>query len=148
MHQPKNTLGSNEMTVQKKRGRPAGSKNKPTEAKFFRKDKDGNKVEFIPEAANVSKEVATKILAGRKKRVLQPKVTVMSVRREWEQKYHELAKGFEGLAKDHMELAKRADEHFDNERHYAQLAEDRLVEIHRHQGVIIYLENKLGTPNH
>jgi len=88
----------------------------------------------------VQKKPAAKKSVERK-RVLQPKVTVLSVRREWEQKYEELSNRYAELARAHMELAERADQ---REKHYAQLAEDRLVEIHRHQGVIIYLENQLG----
>lgn len=79
-----------------------------------------------------------------RKRVLQPKVTVLSVRREWEQKYEELSNRYAELARAHMDLAKRADDHRDAEQHYAQLAETRYVEINRCQGVIIYLENKIG----
>ena len=91
----------------------------------------------------VQKKPAAKKSVERK-RVLQPKVTVLSVRREWEQKYEELSNRYAELARAHMELAERADQHHADEKHYAQLAEDRLVEIHRHQGVIVYLENKLG----
>jgi len=98
------------MAVIKKRGRPAGSKNKPAEHK----------------------------------RVLQPKVTVLSVRREWEQKYKELADKYAALAQAHIDLAQRADQHYAAEQALLKTANDRLVEIHRHQGVIIYLENKLG----
>lgn len=81
--------------------------------------------------------------AGSKNRVLQPKVTVLSVRREWEKKYAELKDAFDQLAQAHIELAGRADLHFADSKLFKNLAENRLVELHRHQGVIIYLENKL-----
>ena len=82
---------------------------------------------------------------------LKPKVTIASVRRQWQTKYNELNERYERLCNAHMELARAADKHCDESNQLEailekqnKLAFDRLVETHRLQGIILYLEGKLN----
>ena len=82
---------------------------------------------------------------------LKPKVTVASVRRQWQLKYAILNEKYEILCKNHRLLAAAADDHrvaqeyFRNESLEKQeLATERLIEIHQKQGVINYLEGRLN----
>lgn len=82
---------------------------------------------------------------------LKPKVTVASVKRKWEEKYNELNAKYEDLCQAHIDMARAADEHSNAEAalqkcldRQNELAYTRLVEIHRLQGIVIYLENKLN----
>lgn len=79
-----------------------------------------------------------------KPRKLQPKVTVAGVKRKWEEQYSELDTKYGNLCLAHLELAKKADEHHNAEVKLRELAEDRLILCHKMQGVIEYLEMKLG----
>lgn len=49
-------------------------------------------------------------------RVLQPKVTVASVKRKWEEKYMALSKQYDYLADRLIEMAKNADKHYNREK--------------------------------
>ena len=82
---------------------------------------------------------------------LKPKVTIASVRRQWQTKYNELNERYERLCKAHMELARAADQHCDESNRLEKILEkqnelafNRLVETHRLQGIILYLESKLN----
>lgn len=78
-----------------------------------------------------------------KKRVLQPKVTVASVKREWEEKYAALNRRYEELCKAHLDLAKIADTHYANFEDAQKIAVESLAECLRKEGVISYLDKKL-----
>lgn len=87
-----------------------------------------------------------------KKRVLQPKVTVASVKRQWEEKYAELSERYDSLCQAHVDLASRADWHRNNEESVRQELEEAqritiesLANSLRQEGVIAYLEKKLAT---
>lgn len=87
-------------------------------------------------------------------KALKPKVTVASVKRQWEKKYADLNAKYENLCKNHRLLARAADDHRIAQEHFRKemerlqdLATDRLIRNHQLQGVIIYLEGKNGTDN-
>lgn len=80
---------------------------------------------------------------------LKPKVTVASVKRQWETKYAALNKQYDLLAVKHIEMAKHADEHRNAQQalerlvdDYRSLATERLVRIQRLLGVIAYLDGE------
>lgn len=84
------------------------------------------------------------------KRVLKPKVTVASVKRKWEEKYAELSIKYDALAEAHLDLARRADRHFEDATTLQKLLDSqnelsfgRLVAINELKGVVKYLESKL-----
>lgn len=86
-----------------------------------------------------------------KKRVLQPKVTVDTVRRKWQDKYAQLNKKYESLCQAHRLLAIAADDHRKAQEYFRKEVEDtqyqateRLIRTHQLQGVVIYLEGKLN----
>ena len=80
---------------------------------------------------------------------LKPKVTVASVKRQWETKYAELNNRYEVLCKNHRLLAIAADDHRVAQEHFRsemnelqELATERLVRIQRLLGVIAYLDGE------
>lgn len=80
---------------------------------------------------------------------LKPKVTVASVKRQWETKYAALSARYDELAEKHIEMAKNADRHRiaqENAEEKLQdaldLATERLVKIHRLLGAIAYLDGE------
>ena len=56
------------------------------------------------------------VAAPKRSRVTQPKVTVESVRRKWEEKYAHLNRQYEAMADRLVEMAKNADKHRNNEK--------------------------------
>lgn len=85
---------------------------------------------------------------------LKPKVTVASVRRQWQEKFAQLDLQYSILAERNAELARVQDVYLSEKVTLSQalnkaqdLATDRLITIHQLEGVIMYLEGKNGTNN-
>lgn len=87
-------------------------------------------------------------------RKLQPKVTVATVKRNWEKKYAALSARYDELADKHIQMARIADQHRNAQENaeselqeFQDLASERLVLCHKMQGIIEYLEIKLEEAN-
>lgn len=85
---------------------------------------------------------------------LKPKVTIASVRRQWQEKFAQLDFQYSILAERNAELARVQDIYLSEKVTLSQalnkaqdLATDRLITIHQLEGVIMYLEGKNGTDN-
>jgi len=83
-------------------------------------------------------------------RKLQPKVTVATVKRNWEKKYAALSARYDELAEKHIQMARIADQHRNAQedaegklQDALDTATNRLVLCHKMQGIIEYLECKL-----
>lgn len=85
---------------------------------------------------------------------LKPKVTIASVRRQWQEKFAQLDFQYSILAERNAELARVQDIYLSEKVTLSQalnkaqdLATDRLITIHQLEGVIMYLEGKLNGTN-
>ena len=83
---------------------------------------------------------------------LRSKVTVASVKRQWEKKYAELNDRYDTLCRAHVVLGRQADFHRNNETrlqeiadHAQKMAVEALANNLRKDGVISYLEQMLNT---
>lgn len=77
-----------------------------------------------------------------KARKLKPKVTVASVRRKWEEKYAALNRQYEWLGEQHIEMAKKADYHCNNEKSLEGRLYKARKEIEALKNQVIELENR------
>ena len=81
----------------------------PVISKWRRKQK-------LKEFAARNSVAAKKLGVTKDGRILKPKVTVATVRLKWEEKYAHLNRQYEALADRLIEMAKKADQHRNNEK--------------------------------
>lgn len=96
----------------------------------------------LKEFAANNPAAAKKFGVSKTGRILKAKVTVASVRRKWEEKYAALNRQYEWLGEQHIEMAKKADYHCNNEKSLEGRLYKARKEIEALKNQVIELENR------